>query len=150
MDSIILLLTILAMLVAVSFLAYDLFKMSKENKNPNKPKIKRWLYDELIVASFIATYYKTSNDRLIGYTALEMDREASSLVRKINRLRGIKTGKSPNASKRDITAINSFKDCSEFHAKYFLEDSLFELGIDSRAFHDLLYTSLKVNPIGNF
>jgi len=149
MDSIILLSTFLAMFIVLSFLAYDFFKMSKESKTNQKEtyKNKKWQEAELIVASFIATYYRTSNDMLIGYTALEMNRKTTSLIRKINRLRGIKTGKSPNASKMDIDAINTFTGESELNEKYILDNALYDLGIDLIVFHSFLINALKNKPI---
>lgn len=58
----------------------------------------KWDEDTNFIMAFIAEHFKTSNVLLMEELSSHLGRSTSSITRKISRLRGIKTNKSPYAS----------------------------------------------------
>ena len=58
----------------------------------------KWDENTNFIMAFISEHFKTSNTLLIEELSNHLGRSTSSLKRKISRLRGIKSGKSPYAS----------------------------------------------------
>jgi hypothetical protein len=63
-----------------------------------------WTQVEIRIVAFYAEYYKMSNDELIEKLSNLLGRQKSTVVRKMNRLRGIHTGKAPYSSQDDYDA----------------------------------------------
>ena len=104
------LVVIISILLTADFFRYirkKLQKIREERKayEIKEPKSGRWSFNEIWIVAYIAFNHKTSNKELIRYVSACMNRTESSVVRKINRLRGVKTGKSPNASSEDYDVV---------------------------------------------
>ena len=99
----------LAILSVVFFFTLSLCAVVEE-ENLDQPKsIKevyvKWDENSNFIIAFVAEHFKTSNHRLIDELSLHLGRSTSSLKRKISRLRGIKTNKSPEASVWEIEVV---------------------------------------------
>jgi hypothetical protein len=78
------------------------------DKTPNSGTVYvKWDEDSNFIMAFIAEHFKTSNYKLIDELSLHLGRSSSSLKRKISRLRGIKTNKSPFASGVEVGLVRS-------------------------------------------
>ena len=49
-----------------------------------------WTFDEVFIIAYIGFNYRTSNSELLEYISICMKRKKSTVVRRINRLRGDK------------------------------------------------------------
>ena len=97
---------ILSLVVAVLALvgiSYNLYKDVKRDSNSIKEVVVKEVYvkwdeNSNFIMAFIAEHFKTSSTLLMDQLSIHLGRSTSSLKRKISRLRGIKTNKSPYAS----------------------------------------------------
>ncbi len=76
-------------------------------RNEDYPKkvYTKWDYDSNFVMAFISKYYKTSNEGMIQLLSEVLNRPESSITRKISRLRGIRTNKSPYSNPSEKRAV---------------------------------------------
>lgn len=70
----------------------------------------KWDENTNFIMAFISEHFKTSNTLLIEELSNHLGRSTSSLKRKISRLRGIKSGKSPYASDLEREFVESLYD----------------------------------------
>ena len=83
---------------------------------PVKEVYVKWDENTNFIMAFISEHFKTSNTLLIEELSNHLGRSASSLKRKISRLRGIKSGKSPYASDLEREFVETLYD-SELNDK---------------------------------
>ena len=91
----------------------------------------KWDENSNFIMAFIAEHFKTSNTLLMEQLSLHLGRSTSSLKRKISRLRGVKTNKSPYASDVEREFVQSL-DGAEINDKGFaniLMVSLINIGM---------------------
>tara|TARA_R110002074_G_C12515572_1_gene663762 strand:+ start:1074 stop:1541 length:468 start_codon:yes stop_codon:yes gene_type:complete len=76
-------------------------------RNEDYPKkvYTKWDYDSNFVMAFISKYYKTSNEGMVQLLSEVLNRSESSITRKISRLRGIRTNKSPYSNQSEKRAV---------------------------------------------
>ena len=75
------------------------------NEDDPKKVYTKWDYDSNYVMAFISKYYKTSNEGMIQLLSEVLNRPESSITRKISRLRGIITNKSPYSNLSEQQAV---------------------------------------------
>ena len=120
-----------------------LFKSRFENKQP-------WSFEETMIVAYISLNYKMVNRDLISFVSDTLERDESTVIRKMNRIRGIGTGKSPRASMNDIGAYNLCKNLSPEDAKIRFNEATLELCIIGNSYKNLkslLDNSLRVKPV---
>lgn len=108
-------------------------------------KNRRWTEEETLIASYVATYYKTTNSDLLENIAKLIGRDKSALVRKISRLRAVLTDKAPYASRLDIDTIIKVSTMREEEARLTFLNCLTRFNFDKTRVDHLLNTSLKIN-----
>tara|TARA_R110000737_G_scaffold80937_1_gene113307 strand:+ start:1970 stop:2458 length:489 start_codon:yes stop_codon:yes gene_type:complete len=89
---------------------------SSVHNGPVKEVYVKWDENTNFIMAFISEHFKTSNTLLIEELSNHLGRSASSLKRKISRLRGIKSGKSPYASDLEREFVETLYD-SELNDK---------------------------------
>tara|TARA_R110002051_G_C8652771_1_gene487835 strand:+ start:522 stop:965 length:444 start_codon:yes stop_codon:yes gene_type:complete len=77
-----------------------------------------WSFDEVFIIAYIGFNYRTSNSELLEYISICMKRKKSTVVRRINRLRGVKSGKANDASKLDLNVVLLYDSKSESERFY--------------------------------
>ena len=96
-----------------------------------------WPLEETILVAYITLNYKMSNKDLISFVSNILHRDESAVIRKMNRIRGIGTGKSPRASKDDITAYNKIEYATPELAKRHFDDARLDLCIVGNSYRNL-------------
>ena len=153
---------LLVVVVGTVLLAYNLYLLIKEIKEPrgraqvsinNEPAQKSfntkqaWTLSETVIAAYASLNYKMSNKDLISFISNVLGREESAVIRKMNRIRGIGTGKSPRASKDDITAYNAISNRTPEYSKKAFDmatDDLYIVGNSYRDFELALSNSVSI------
>lgn len=107
----------------------------------------KWSESEVLVAAYIAENYRMTNDNLLEDVAYMLNRSKSSLVRKINRLRAVHTGKAPYATELDKSSAVSMKMRSDEGARGLFFDSLRALKADTYGLDELLSNSKKLKGL---
>ena len=124
-------------IVALALISFNLYMAVKEEDNRRKQvDVKevyvKWNEDSNFIMAFIAEYFKTSNTFLMEELSIHLGRSTSSLKRKISRLRGIKTNKSPYASDVEREFVKSLDGSpieDEGYARLFTI-ALFNIGLN--------------------
>lgn len=122
--------------LALVGISYNLYKAVKNESNGRKEVVVKEVYvkwdeNSNFIMAFIAEHFKTSNILLMDQLSLHLGRSTSSLKRKISRLRGIKTNKSPYSSNVEREFVKSL-DGAEINDKGFaniLMVSLINIGL---------------------
>ena len=129
-------LSLIVSLVAVGLISYNIYVTIKNESNGRKEVVVKEVYvkwdeNSNFIMAFIAEHFKTSNTLLMDQLSLHLGRSTSSLKRKISRLRGIKTNKSPYSSNVEREFVKSL-DGAEINDKGFaniLMVSLINMGV---------------------
>ena len=140
--------------LALVGISYNLYKTVKNESNGREKVVVKEVYvkwdeNSNFIMAFIAEHFKTSNILLMDQLSLHLGRSTSSLKRKISRLRGIKTNKSPYSSNVEREFVKSL-DGAEINDKGFaniLMVSLINIGLsddDIMNLQDLMLDS-KLN-----
>ena len=74
--------------------------------------------------AYYAEYYKMNNQELLNLLAETLNRSKSSVVRKMNRLRAVHTGKAKYASDVDIECATLMRSLDEYHGRLVRSESL--------------------------
>ena len=145
---------LLVVVVGTVLLAYNLYLLIKEIEEQKEDSTQKsfntkqaWTLSETVIATYASLNYKMSNKDLISFISNVLSREESAVIRKMNRIRGIGTGKSPRASKDDITAYNAISNSTpEFSKKAFnlATDDLCIVGNSYRDFESVLSNSVSI------
>jgi hypothetical protein len=122
--------------LALVGISYNLYKTVKNESNGREKVVVKEVYvkwdeNSNFIMAFIAEHFKTSNILLMDQLSLHLGRSTSSLKRKISRLRGIKTNKSPYSSNVEREFVKSL-DGAEINDKGFaniLMVSLINIGL---------------------
>ena len=122
--------------LALVGISYNLYKTVKNESNGREKVVVKEVYvkwdeNSNFIMAFIAEHFKTSNTLLMDQLSLHLGRSTSSLKRKISRLRGIKTNKSPYSSNVEREFVKSL-DGAEINDKGFaniLMVSLINIGL---------------------
>ena len=130
--------------LALVGISYNLYKTVKNESNGReKVEVKevyvKWDENSNFIMAFIAEHYKTSNTLLMNLLSIHLHRSSSSLKRKISRLRGIKTNKSPYASNVErefVQSLNGSDLTDKGYAKLFML-SLINIGLSDQDIMDL-------------
>tara|TARA_R110002050_G_scaffold128050_2_gene249234 strand:+ start:252 stop:701 length:450 start_codon:yes stop_codon:yes gene_type:complete len=130
--------------VALLLISFNLYMAVKEEDNRRKQvEVKevyvKWDENSNFIMAFIAEHYKTSNTLLMNLLSIHLHRSTSSLKRKISRLRGIKTNKSPYASNVErefVQSLNGSDLTDKGYAKLFML-SLINIGLNDQDIMDL-------------
>ena len=133
----------LAILSVVFFFTLSLCAVVEE-ENLDQPKAitevyVKWDENSNFIMAFVAEHFKTSNTLLMDLLSIHMRRSTSSLKRKISRLRGIKTNKSPYASdveREFVTSLDGAKVDDKGYAKL-LMTALINIGLSDEEIMDL-------------
>ena len=131
-------------IVALALISFNLYMAVKEEDNRRKQvDVKevyvKWDENSNFIMAFIAEHYKTSNELLMNLLSIHLHRSISSLKRKISRLRGIKTNKSPYASdveREFVQSLNGSDLTDKGYAKLFML-SLINIGLSDQDIMDL-------------
>ena len=99
------------------------------------------------MAAYIAQNYRMINKDLLKEISALLNRSESALVRKINRLRAVHTGKAPYATELDKGAAITMKELPEELGKDIFFESLRELQANTGKINRLLSNSKKVNKL---
>jgi hypothetical protein len=129
-------LSLVVSVVALGLISFNLYKAVENEPNGRKEVVVKEVYvkwdeNSNFIMAFIAEHFKTSNTLLMDQLSLHLGRSTSSLKRKISRLRGVKTGKSPYASNVEREFVQSLDD-AEINDKGFaniLMVSLINIGM---------------------
>jgi len=129
-------LSLVVSVVALGLISFNLYKAVKNESNGRKDVVVKEVYvkwdeNSNFIMAFISEHFKTSNTLLMDQLSLHLGRSTSSLKRKISRLRGVKTGKSPYASNVEREFVQSL-DGAEINDKGFaniLMVSLINIGL---------------------
>jgi hypothetical protein len=130
--------------VALLLISFNLYMAVKEEDNRRKQvEVKevyvKWDENSNFIMAFIAEHYKTSNELLMNLLSIHLHRSTSSLKRKISRLRGIKTNKSPYASNVErefVQSLNGSDLTDKGYVKLFTL-SLINIGLNDQDIMDL-------------
>ena len=130
--------------LALVGISYNLYKAVKNESNGRKEVVVKEVYvkwdeNSNFIMAFIAEHFKTSNILLMDQLSLHLGRSTSSLKRKISRLRGIKTNKSPYASNVErefVQSLNGSDLTDKGYAKLFML-SLINIGLNDQDIMDL-------------
>ena len=130
--------------LALVGISYNLYKTVKNESNGReKVEVKevyvKWDENSNFIMAFIAEHYKTSNTLLMNLLSIHLHRSSSSLKRKISRLRGIKTNKSPYASNVErefVQSLNGSDLTDKGYAKLIML-SLINIGLSDQDIMDL-------------
>jgi hypothetical protein len=122
--------------LALVGISYNLYKTVKNESNGREKVVVKEVYvkwdeNSNFIMAFISEHFKTSNILLMDQLSLHLGRSTSSLKRKISRLRGIKTNKSPYSSNVEREFVKSL-DGAEINDKGFaniLMVSLINIGL---------------------
>ena len=133
----------LAILSVVFFFTLSLCAVVEE-ENLDQPKAitevyVKWDENSNFIMAFVAEHFKTSNTLLMDLLSIHMRRSTSSLKRKISRLRGIKTNKSPYASdveREFVISLYGSKINDKGYAKL-LTTALINIGLSDEEIMDL-------------
>ena len=129
-------LSLVVSVVALGLISFNLYMTVKNESNGRKDVVVKEVYvkwdeNSNFIMAFIAEHFKTSNTLLMDQLSIHLGRSTSSLKRKISRLRGVKTGKSPYASNVEREFVQSLDD-AEINDKGFaniLMVSLINIGM---------------------
>ena len=129
-------LSLVVSVVALGLISFNLYMTVKNESNGRKDVVVKEVYvkwdeNSNFIMAFIAEHFKTSNTLLMDQLSLHLGRSTSSLKRKISRLRGIKTNKSPYSSNVEREFVKSL-DGAEINDKGFaniLMVSLINIGL---------------------
>ena len=129
-------LSLVVSVVALGLISFNLYKAVKNESNGRKDVVVKEVYvkwdeNSNFIMAFISEHFKTSNTLLMDQLSLHLGRSTSSLKRKISRLRGVKTNKSPYASDIEREFVQSL-DGAEINDKGFaniLMVSLINIGL---------------------
>tara|TARA_R110000796_G_scaffold82088_2_gene180443 strand:+ start:1370 stop:1822 length:453 start_codon:yes stop_codon:yes gene_type:complete len=129
-------LSLVVLVVALVLISFNLYMAVKNESNGRedivvKEVYVKWDENSNFIMAFIAEHFKTSNTLLMEQLSLHLGRSTSSLKRKISRLRGVKTNKSPYASDVEREFVQSL-DGAEINDKGFaniLMVSLINIGM---------------------
>mgnify|MGYP003681323046 CR=1 FL=1 len=120
---------VVIVIVLVSYNLYEMLvnaslvkKVIDVDSEPVKEVYVKWNEDSNFIMAFIAEHFKTSNTFLMDELSIHLGRSTSSLKRKISRLRGIKTNKSPYASdveREFVQSLDGSPISDEGYAKLF-------------------------------
>ncbi len=101
----------IATLVVIASVINEFRKDKKEILEiPEKEVYTKWNDSSNFIIAFIARYYKTSDEGTIRLLSVALNRSETSITRKISRLRGIRTGKSPYSNASERKAISTVYD----------------------------------------
>ena len=118
----------IAVLVVIASVVNESRKDKKEILEiPEKEVYTKWNDSSNFIIAFIARYYKTSDKGTIRALSLALNRSETSITRKISRLRGIRTGKSPYSNASEREAISIVYDIDSDDAVDKLKESMYEL-----------------------
>ena len=124
---------VVILIVLVSYNLYRIIKGEPNgraqvsiNNEPVKEVYIKWDENTNFIMAFIAEHFKTSNTLLMEELSIHLGRSTSSLKRKISRLRGIKTNKSPYASDVEREFVQSL-DGSDINDKGYAKLLVFAL-----------------------
>ena len=137
-------LSLVVAVVALVLISFNLYMAVKNEPNGRKEVVVKEVYvkwddNSNFIMAFIAEHFKTSNTLLMEQLSIHLGRSTSSLKRKISRLRGVKTNKSPYASHTEREFVFSLSD-SDIKDKGFaniLMVSLINIGMSDDAIMDL-------------
>ena len=137
-------LSLIVSVVALLLISFNLYMAVKEEDNRRKQvEVKevyvKWDENSNFIMAFIAEHYKTSNTLLMNLLSIHLGRSTSSLKRKISRLRGIKTNKSPYASNVErefVQSLNGSDLADKGYVKLFML-SLINIGLNDQDIMDL-------------
>jgi hypothetical protein len=92
-----------------------------------------WTKDEILIVAYYAEHYKMTNDALLKLLAETLNRSKSSVVRKMNRLRAVHTGKAKYASHTDAECATLMRVLNEFDGRIIRTEAIksFSSSIDS-------------------
>ena len=129
-------LSLIVSVVALGLISFNIYTTVKNESNGRKEVVVKEVYvkwdeNSNFIMAFIAEHFKTSNTLLMDQLSIHLGRSTSSLKRKISRLRGVKTGKSPYASDVEREFVQSLDD-AEINDKGFaniLMVSLINIGM---------------------
>ena len=126
----------------------DLISINEEEIESGNLKYVRWDLTDIQIATYIAINYKASipTSHLIKQLAILMKRPESGLIRKINRIRAIRTGKAPNASVLDKQVFFRISELSAGLQKNTFIDSLISVGTDSGDVEIILSLLDEITP----
>jgi hypothetical protein len=142
-------LSLVVLVVALGLISFNLYMAVKNESNGREDIVVKEVYvkwddNSNFIMAFISEHFKTSNTLLMDQLSLHLGRSTSSLKRKISRLRGVKTNKSPYASNSEREFVFSLAD-SDISDKGFaniLMVSLINIGMSDDDIMDLQDTML--------
>ena len=122
-------------------------ELESNSKELNQSIYKKWDDDSIILLSFISRFFKSSNKEMISFLALALETSESTILRKISRLRGVMTGKSPYASENESKIVGEVYGMSiDDVVDYAYEDgAATRLGINLEAFSPILVSAKQTN-----
>lgn len=136
------------LLEGLSFIRKIFSTSVDEHSGPVKEVYVKWDNDTNFIMAFVAEHFKTSNKELIESLSHHMGRSQTSVLRKISRLRGIETGKSPYSSVTERKFVNDISKTgleNRENLKLFMM-SLMNAGLSDNEIMDFQDIMLKSEP----
>tara|TARA_R110000765_G_scaffold410867_1_gene509692 strand:+ start:1898 stop:2359 length:462 start_codon:yes stop_codon:yes gene_type:complete len=143
----------LAAVATTALITYNIYRLLKDISTwgnslvPRTYERRSWTLPETVIVAYVSLNYKTSNKELISFVSDVLDRKESTIIRKMNRIRGVRTRKSLKASKNEIIAYDVLKgETSEFSNSAFqmATNNLSIVGISYQNFESILGNSIRI------